>query len=178
MAGRKVSAIKIKDLRYAEVLAAAPTLSDVATGFKSATKIDNSHQQTFTYEEDEPTVTQYKNELTNKTYRSDVEAGEKRINFTVGQYDFDLKAALQGGKSGDTGKSYTAGDSAELRYKAFYALTQDNVLIVFPRANIIASNSSTDNAIGIAVSAIPEEVSGVTADEYWFDAEELDLYGE
>lgn len=123
-------------------------------------------------------MTQYKNELTNKTYRSDVEAGEKRINFTVGQYDFDLKAALQGGKSGDTGKSYTAGDSAELRYKAFYALTQDNVLIVFPRANIIASNSSTDNAIGIAVSAIPEEVSGVTADEYWFDAEELDLYGE
>lgn len=178
MAGRKVSAIKIKDLRYAEVLSAAPTLSGVATGFKSATKIDNSHQQTFTYEEDEPTVTQYKNELTNKTYRSDVEAGEKRINFTVGQYDFDLKAALQGGKSGDTGKSYTAGDSAELRYKAFYALTQDNVLIVFPRANIIASNSSTDNAIGIAVSAIPEEVSGVTADEYWFDAEELDLYGE
>lgn len=178
MAGRKVSAIKIKDLRYAEVLSAAPTLSDVATGFKAATKIDNSHQQTFTYEEDEPTVTQYKNELTNKTYRSDVEAGEKRINFTVGQYDFDLKAALQGGKSGDTGKSYTAGDSAELRYKAFYALTQDNVLIVFPRANIIASNSSTDNAIGIAVSAIPEEVSGVTADEYWFDAEELDLYGE
>lgn len=178
MAGRKVSAIKIKDLRYAEVLSAAPTLSDVATGFKSATKIDNSHQQTFTYEEDEPTVTQYKNELTNKTYRSDVEAGEKRINFTVGQYDFDLKAALQGGKSGDTGKSYTAGDSAELRYKAFYALTQDNVLIVFPRANIIASNSSTDNAIGIAVSAIPEEVSGVTADEYWFDAEDLDLYGE
>lgn len=178
MAGRKVSAIKIKDLRYAEVLSAAPTLSDVATGFKAATKIDNSHQQTFTYEEDEPTVTQYKNELTNKTYRSDVEAGEKRINFTVGQYDFDLKAALQGGKSGDTGKSYTAGDSAELRYKAFYALTQDNVLIVFPRANIIASNSYTDNAIGIAVSAIPEEVSGVTADEYWFDAEDLDLYGE
>ena len=178
MAGRKVSAIKIKELRYAEVLSAAPTLSDVATGFKAATKIDNSHQQTFTYEEDEPTVTQYKNELTNKTYRSDVEAGEKRINFTVGQYDFDLKAALQGGKSGDTGKSYTAGDSAELRYKAFYALTQDNVLIVFPRANIIASNSSTDNAIGIAVSAIPEEVSGVTADEYWFDAEDLDLYGE
>lgn len=177
MAGRKVSAIKIKDLRYADVLSAAPTLSDVATGFKSASKIDNSHQQTFTYNEDEPSITQYKNDLTGKTYRSDVEAGDKRIDFVIGQYDFDTKAALQGGTSGDTGKSYTSGDSSELRYKAFYALTQDNVLIVFPRANIIARNSSTDNAIGLAVSAIPEEVSGVTKDEYWFDAEELDLEG-
>ena len=185
MAGRKVSAIKIKDLRYAEVLSAAPTLTNVVTSFKAATKIDNSHQETFTYEEDEPTVTQYKNELTNKTneltnktYRSDVEAGEKRINFTIGQYDFDLKAALQGGTSGDSGKSYVSGEGTELRYKAFFALTQDNVLIVFPRANIVASNASTDNAIGIAVSAIPEEVSGVTADEYWFDAEGLELYDE
>lgn len=176
MAGRKVSAIKIRDLRYADVLSAAPTLADVATGFKAASKIENSHQQTFTYEEDSATVTQYKNELTNKTYRSDVEAGEKRINFTIGQYDFDLKAALQGGTSGDSGKSYVSGESTELRYKAFYALTQDNVLIVFPRANIVANNASTDNAIGIAVSAVPEEVSGVTSDEYWFDAEGLDLY--
>lgn len=178
MAGRKVSAIKIKDLRYAEVLAAAPTLSDVATGFKAATKIENSHQQTFTYEEDEPSITQYKNDLTGKTYRSDVEAGDKRINFVIGQYDFDTKQALQGGKSGDAGKSYESENSAELRYKAFYALTQDNVLIVFPKANIIGRNSSTDNAIGLSVSAIPEEVSGVTKDEYWFDAEELGLEGE
>lgn len=178
MAGRKVSAVKIKDLRYAEVLAKAPTLADVATGFKAATKIDNSHQQTFTYEEDEPSITQYKNDLTGKTYRSDVEAGDKRINFVIGQYDFDTKQALQGGTSGDEGKSYASGDSSELRYKAFYALTQDNVLIVFPKANIIGRNSSTDNAIGLSVSAIPEEVSGVTKDEYWFDAEGLDLEGE
>ena len=68
MAGRKVSAIKIKDLRYAEVLSAAPTLTNVVTSFKAATKIDNSHQETFTYEEDEPTVTQYKNELTNQLH--------------------------------------------------------------------------------------------------------------
>ena len=103
MAGRKVSAIKIKDLRYADVLSAAPTLSDVATGFKSASKIDNSHQQTFTYNEDEPSITQYKNDLTGKTYRSDVEAGDKRIDFVIGQYDFDTKAALQGGTSGERG---------------------------------------------------------------------------
>ncbi len=160
------------------MLSAAPTLATVADQFKAATKIENSHQDTFTYEEDEPTVTQYKNDLTKKTYRSDVEAGEKRISFTIGQYDFDLKAALQGGTSGDSGQSYVSGDSSELRYKAFYALTQDNVLIVFPRANIVASNSSTDNAIGIAVSAIPEEVSGITSDEYWFDANDLDLEGE
>ena len=178
MAGRKVSAIKIKDLRYSDVLSEKPTLTNVVTSFKAATKIENSHQGTFTYEEDAATVEQYKNDLTNKTYRSDVEAGEKRINFTIGQYDFDTKADLQGGTSGDSGKSYEAGDSTELRYKAFFALTQDNVLIVFPRANIVANNSSTDNAIGIAVSAIPEEVAGVTKDEYWFDAEELELYGE
>lgn len=175
MAGRNISAIKIKDLRYADVLSAAPTLSDVATGFKAATKIVNSHQDTFSYNEDEPSITQYKNDLTGKTYRSDVEAGDKSLEFVIGQYDFETKAALQGGTSGDSGQSYESGDSSELRYKAFYALTQDNVLIVFPRAIIIARSSSTDNAIGLAVSAIPEEVSGVTKDEYWFDAQDLNL---
>ena len=175
MAGRKVSAIRIRDLRYAEVLATAPTTSTVVTSFKGATKIDNSHQDTFAYEEEEPTVTGYRNDLTGKTYRSEVAPGEKRINFTIGQYDFATKAALQGGSVSEDGKMYTSGDSTELRYKAFFALTQDNVLIVFPRANIVASNASTDNAIGIALSAIPEEVSGVTKDEYWFDANEMGL---
>lgn len=178
MAGRKVSSIKIKDLRYNEVLNTAPDLSGVAALFKAATKIDNSHQGTFAYEEEEPTINSYKNDLTGKVYRSDVEPGDKRINFVIGQYDFETKAALQGGKSDETGKSYTSGDSAELKYKSFFALTQDNVLIVFPKANIIARNSSTDNAIGLAVSAVPEEVSGVTKDEYWFDAEGLSLEGE
>lgn len=176
MSQRKVSAIRIKDLRYAEVLATAPTSTTVVASFKSATKIDNSHQDTFTYEEDEPTITSYRNDLTGKSYRSEKEPGEKRISFTIGQYDFDTKAALQGGSAGEDGKSYTSGSSSELRYKAFFALTQDNVLIVFPKANVIASNASTDNAIGIAVSAVPEEVSGVTSDEYWFDAEEMQLY--
>lgn len=178
MAGRKVSAIKIKDLRYMDVLSAAPSLSGVAAQFKSAKKIDNSHQGTFTYEEDDPTINSYKNELNGKIYRSDVELGDKRINFTIGQYDFETKSELQGGLAGDSGKSWSSGDATEQRYKAVFALTEDNVLIVFPKANIIGRNSSTDNAIGIAVYAIPQEISGDIKDEYWFDAEELELYAE
>lgn len=175
MAGRKVSAIKIKDLRYSDVLKAAPTIATIPALFKAAKKIDNSHQGTFAYEEDDPTINSYKNELNGKIYRSDTEPGDKRINFTIGQYDFETKAAMQGGKTSDDGKSWTPGDATEQRYKAMFVITEDNVLIVFPQAMIVGRSSTVDSAIGIAVSAIPQEISGSIGNEYWFDSQGLDL---
>lgn len=173
MAGRRISAIKIKKLRYGDVLTAKPTEATLAASFKAASEIDNSHQGTFTYEEAESTINSYKNELNGQIYRSDVEPGDVSINFTIGAYDFATKAALQGGTA--TEKSWERGDGTEQRYKAFYAITEDNVCIVFPKANIIGRGSSTDNAVGLAVSAIPQEASANIKSEYWFDVDGVDL---
>lgn len=172
MAGRKVSAIKIKSLRYADVLTAAPTKEGLVAAFTAATKIENSHGGTFQYEETEPTVNQYKNELTGQVYRSDMEPGDVTMSFTIGQYDFTTKADLQGGVGTD--ESWSRGKASQL-YKAFYAVTEDNVMIVFPKANIIGTGTSTDNAVGIAMQAIPQEISSEISSEYWFDVEDLEL---
>ena len=174
MAGRQISAIKIKQLRYAEPLGTAPTKEGLKMAFDKAIKILNSHQGTFQYEETEPTVNKYKNDLTGQVYRSDMEPGDVSMRFSVGQYDMETKAALQGGTAGDTGSSWSRGKAAQ-RYKCMYALTEDNVCIVFPKANIIGTGSSVDNAIAIAMQAIPQEVSGTVASEYWFDAQGLSL---
>ena len=174
MAGRQVSAIKIKQLRYAEPLGVAPTKQGLKVAFDAAQKILNSHQGTFQYEETEPTVNKFKNDLTGQVYRSDMEPGDVSMRFSVGQYDMTTKAALQGGAVGDEGDSWSRGKAAQ-RYKCMYALTEDDVCIVFPKANIIGTGSSVDNAIAIAMQAIPQEVSGTVASEYWFDAKALSL---
>lgn len=166
MATKRISAIKIKQLSYADVLSAAPTKEGLAAAIEAATKIDNIHQGTYSYEETEATVNKYENELTGDTYRSDVEAGDITMSFTIGQYDFQTKAALQGGKG--TADSWERGGMKNVVYKAIYAITEDDVCIVFPKARIVGRGSSTDNAIGIAVSAIPEEIGGGISLEYWF----------
>ena len=173
-AGRKISAIKIKMLRYAEPLSEAPTKVGLATPFKSAAKVENVHQDTFQYEESEPTVNRYKNQLTGQVYRTDVEGGEVSISFVIGEYDMATKAAMQGGTEGESGASWSRG-KAEPVYKCIYAVTEDDVCIVFPKASIIGTGSSQDNAIGLSMKAVPEEVSATIASEYWFDAKDLSL---
>lgn len=166
MTGREISAIKIKKLYYADVLVEAPTKQGLTAALSSAKEISNSHQGTFQYEQSEPTVNKYKNQLTGAIYRSDQEEGEKQISFVIGRYNFELKAALQGGTA--TADTWTSGKAGQVS-KAFYAITEDDVCIVFPKASIVARGSSTDNAIGLAVKAIPEEISSTIKDEYWID---------
>lgn len=167
MAGREFSAIKIKQLAYADVLATAPTLATVKAAFEAATKISNSHQDSFQYEEADPTVTPYKNELTGANYRADIEEGDTDITFSIGKYDMATKTALQGGTGDDN--SWVRGRRDNI-YKATYALTEDDVLIVFPKANIVANGKTTDKAIALSMKAIPNENGEIKA-EYWFDYE-------
>lgn len=166
MAGRTITAVKIKKLYYANPLAAAPTKATVTSAMSSATPISNVHQDTFQYEEAEPTVNKYKNQLTGQVYRSDVVEGDVSISFSIGQYDFATKKDLQGGTATDD--SWARGKASQI-YKAFYAVTEDDVCIVFPKARIVARGASTDNAVALALSAVPEEVSSSIASEYWFD---------
>lgn len=166
MAARTITAVKIKQLYYAEPLSAAPTKAGISAALSAATAITNVHQDTFQYEEAEPTINKYKNQLTGQVYRSDVIEGDVSIAFSIGQYDFAMKKALQGGNATDD--SWSRGKSTPV-YKAFYAVTEDDVCIVFPKARIIARGASTDNAVALALSAVPEESVANVASEYWFD---------
>jgi hypothetical protein len=177
MAARKISAIDIKELYYGDVIATVTTPATGLTGAEifahSWTKVDNIHDTTFKYEEASPTVNKYRNQLTGKIYRSEKqEDGEVQISFVIGQYDYTLKAALQGGTGAD--KQWARGDDGTLVYKAIKAITEDGVAIIFPRALIVATGSNTDRAIGLSVVAIPEEsgVEGIVT-ELWIDATEI-----
>lgn len=174
MAARTLSAIKIKKLYYDDVLTAAPTKAGLPAAVSASTEITNIHQGTYTYEETDPTIDNYKNELNGQTYRSNVsEPGEVSLSFVIGAYTFEDKAALQGGTS--TVDSWIRGNGTEQRYKALYAITEDDICIVFPKANIIGSNSYTDNAIGLSVRAIPQEIDAAIKSEYWFDVKDVDF---
>lgn len=171
MAARNVSAVLIKKLYYGAPLTSAPTKAGIEAALTAATPIPNAHQGTFQYEEAEATINRYKNQLTGQVYRSNVsEPGVVTMSFTVGQYDFALKAALQGGTA--TADSWIRGNNEQI-HKAMYAVTEDDVCIVFPNAGLVARGASTDEAIGLALSAVPEEAratdGSVIAPEFWFD---------
>jgi len=172
----KISAIKIKALAYADPFT---VVADPVAGLKGSevfakawTEVANVHGETFKYEEAEPTVTGYKNQLTGLDYRTDIEQGDVKIDFTIGEYDYATKAALQGGTS--TATSWQRPAKRATIYKALKATTEDGVVIVFPKAAIVGRGADTDKAIGLAVTGKAQD-TGVTglASEKWFDAAEI-----
>lgn len=63
----------------------------------TATEVKNSHQDTWGYTEDDPTTTDYVNELTGKVYCKDVTAkGAKTMAFTMGEYAFERQEGITG----------------------------------------------------------------------------------
>ena len=85
-----------------KVFTAAMLAAMIATVGSASAKlkdIQNLHQDTWGYEESDPTVTEYINQLTGQPYYRDKEqAGTPTVNFTLGQYDLETKADLQGGE--------------------------------------------------------------------------------
>ena len=91
--------IGIKKIWYGDVFTAAVTAATLKTWLESATEVRNSHQDTWSYTEDDPTYTDYINELTGGVYYRDVTAkGTKTIAFTMGEYELDDLVALRGGE--------------------------------------------------------------------------------
>ena len=173
MAGRKISVVHLKALYYGEVITTAgltgATLKPLLAGM---TEVNVVHGETFRYEEAPPTVTSYKNQLTGKVYRQTQEEGEIKMSFTLGQYDFETKAALQGGTATNT--SWSRATTSEAKYNCFVGLSKDGVYVVFPKGHCLANGSDTDKAVGLAVSAtaVDTGVAGL-ASEYWFDESEV-----
>ena len=195
----KISAIDIKRMWYADEITYALTpwklqqlvgkragigsVTEETTG--TAKEIENVHQDTWQIDESEASQDSYRNQLTGHVYRlGKRQMGELTVNFTVGQYDYKTKAALMGGDVLDnTGAKVTnptgaatevgwarAKDTVEM-YKTLIALTVDNVYVCVSRSSLGARESSTDGAIGMAMSGtMTDPVTAGVGAEYWYDA--------
>ena len=169
--------IGIKQLWYGDVISVTTNLTQagVASLIAASTEVKNIHQDTWGYQEGDPSTTEYKNELTGLTYFTDkTELGQKTIQFTMGEYDYATKAALYGGEvieESNTPVGWKSTGAVELIHKSIIALTKTGTYIIFTNANIVAKNDQQQKAIGLGVTAIAEEnpATGVE-DEYWFDA--------
>lgn len=185
--GKQISAIDIKRLWHANAIsdeAESFTASDlyaIVNEGGSGTEIKNVHGDTWTIDEAESTQDTYTNQLTGSVYRMGAKTmGAVTFNFTIGRYDYELKAALMGGtviKATKTpnqaiGWSRQRG-IVELR-KMLIALTEDDVYCVLPYANVNTREANTDGAVGLAVVGTMLEPNSEKVDpEYWFDASEV-----
>lgn len=148
-------------------------LATVGTEGATVKEIKNIHQDTWGYEESDPTVTEYINQLTGMVYYRDMEqAGVPTVSFTLGQYELADKAALQGGKVIDGVWHRT--DMVNVIAKLIIAQTKTGNWIVMPNANIVGKGAFVNKNIGLGVTAIPVEtnVDGLSA-EMWFSDEDV-----
>lgn len=184
----KISAIDIKKLWYADEIKDALTPATLKTLLTTAKEVENVHQDTWQIEEGEASQDSYRNQLTGRVYRlGKRQAGELTVNFTIGQYDYETKAALMGGSMLDENGAVTEtaknavgwarGDVQEI-YKTIVALTVDDVYLTVSRSSMGTREASTDGAIGLAVSGTMTDslYSGV-ASEYWYDKATVDKAG-
>ena len=175
---KKITAANIKKLWYGETSEISTDLTGQAlhTLLQGETlkEIKNIHQDTWTIEEAEASRTNYKNKLTNQTYRSDKEMGDVTVNFTIGEYDYVTKKDLMGGDIINTDKGWKRARGKVNIEKLLVALTDDDQYCVIPRADIGAREATTDKAVGIPVSAVElEPQNAEVAPEYWFDSSEV-----
>lgn len=171
--------IGIKRIWYGEVFSEDVTPATLKTWIGTATEVKNSHQDTWGYTQDDPSITDYINELTGRPYYRDItDAGMKTIAFTMGEYAYEDKVALQGGEvitSGEKAVGWKAPDSPSLVYKAVVGQTKTGQYIVFSYAGIVGKANTVDKNIGLGTTAVAMDnpTEGV-ADEYWFDGDEVD----
>lgn len=136
-------------------------------------EVKNIHQDTWNIEESESSQDFYKNQLTGLTYRKGTKTmGEVTFNWTIGQYDYHLKAEFMGGIATDTSWERASG-VVEIN-KTLIALTEDNQYCVLTNASISAHEANTDGATGIAIvgTGMESPTEGVSQ-EYWFDSSEV-----
>jgi hypothetical protein len=173
--------VDIKQIFYGAPIATLENPSNGLTGEEvyalihdgETKKIMNVHSTTWAYSEDEPSTTPYVNQLNGKTYYIDSTPGATSVNFSIGQYDYQTKADLQGGTA--TATSWERPENQGIVHKSIVAVTKDDTYLVFPKAQIIARGGMIeDKAIGILLTATPVD-TGVTglASEKWFDASEI-----
>ena len=165
----QISAVGIKRIMYADTSVVnkditadfAKTLIKAAITAKNEVK--NVHGETWNIEESEASVTPYKNQLTGQAYRYDTTPGELTPQFSIGQYDYETKAALMGGeivKKGGAGADkdnpvgWKRSNDKVVIKKALFCLTEDDVWFIFPNCQIVTREANTDKAIALAVKGL------------------------
>lgn len=172
--------IGIKKIWYGDPLTAAPTAAGLKTILAGMTEVNNSHEGTWSYTQDDPSVTDYINELTGKPYYRDAtNSGNKTIAFTMGVYSFEDRVALQGGEvitEGDGTVGWKSSSAPQLVYKCIVAQTKTDNFIVFTNAGVIAKTNAAEKNLGLGVTAVAmDNTNSSVSDEYLFDGEKVTL---
>ena len=168
--------IGIKRIWYGDVIAEAVTKTSLPTIIAEMTEVKNSHQDTWGYSQDDPTYIDYINELNGEIYFRDVtQRGANTITFTMGEWEFSDKVALEGGELVDT-DGWASTDSFDTINKAVVAQTKTGNFIVFTNASIVAKNNQVEKNIGLGVTAVAMTNSntGVKA-RYMFNGANITL---
>lgn len=168
--------IGIKRIWYGDVIAEAVTKTSLPTIIAEMTEVKNSHQNTWGYSQDDPTYTDYINELNGEIYFRDVtQRGANTITFTMGEWEFSDKVALEGGELVET-DGWASTDSFDTINKAVVAQTKTGNFIVFTNASIVAKNNQVEKNIGLGVTAVAMTNSntGVKA-RYMFNGANITL---
>ena len=171
--------IGIKKIWYGDVISEAVTKTSLKTLLGSMTEVKNSHPDTWQSPEDDPTYTDYINELNGEIYYRDVtQKGAKTITFTMGEWTFDDKVALQGGVKVDTDAGRAASDAPGIINQGIVAQTKTGNYIVFTNAAVIAKGAQAEKNIGLGVTAVAmsNTNAGVKSD-YLFDGTKIDAGG-
>jgi hypothetical protein len=131
-------------------------------------EIQNIHQDTWGYEESDPEVEEYTNQLTGKVYyRNAIKQGVPTISFTLGEYEYSDKAALQGGTA--TATSWERADAPVIIERCIIAQAKTGEVIVMPRASIVGKGNFVEQNIGLGVTAVALETgANGLASEKWF----------
>lgn len=168
--------IGIKKIWYGDVFTEAVTKASLKTWLESATQVKNSHQDTWQYTEDDPTYTDYINELSGNIYYRDVtQKGAKTITFTMGEYTFDDKIDLQGGEKVDTDAGWSASDTPGIMNKGIVGQTKTGNYVVFTNAAVIAKGTMAEKNIGLGVTAVAmENPNDNVKSDYLFDGEKVE----
>lgn len=131
------------------------------------------HEDTFTYEDADPEIKEYK-DVKGDVYYVSKKPGAVKMNASIGRYDLQTKEKFQGGKftAGAAGKpgSWDRDSGAANIEVTARGTTEDGVRIIFPRASVTASGKSNEKAIGLALvfTALKPNKAGVPI-ERWED---------
>lgn len=161
-------------------LEVAPVGADGAEG-TNFEEVPVVHEDTFTYEDEDPVVTDYK-DVSGNTYYSSKKPGAVKVNASIGMYDLETKTKFQGGKytagTANTPGSWERADHVENKEFTVRATTEDGVRIIFPRGGVSASGKANEKAIGLALvfTALKPTKAGVPI-ERWEDGEDTTPQG-
>lgn len=149
--------IGIRHIWYGDVFSEAVTPAKLKAWLGTATAITNCHDGTFSFSQDDPEVTEYKNELTGEIYHKDKTSnGNSSIAFEMGQYGYEDMVAFMGGeviKDGQDVIGWSAPSELKVINKAIVAQTKEGNYIVFTNADIVGKTGTQEKALTLAVTA-------------------------